>query len=186
MKVFNYRKRLFYPVHVERQDPIFAKVLLEHYAGRDSELSSSIQYLNHRSNMSNRYVRELLGLIAAEELGHMEIISVAINKLGGQPLTYTNSESAPWVINFVDQSVDSINMLEMDVQAETRASRIYLQHLEMTSDPNMRRMINFLIGREEVHRRLLKKALKLIRETDSAEEFNKLIYDYKMSLQILE
>lgn len=184
--MFNYRKRLFYPVHVERQDPIFAKVLLEHYAGRDSELSSVIQYLNHRSNMSNRYVRELLGLIAAEELGHMEIISVAINKLGGRSLTCANSEGAPWLINFIDQSVDPINMLQVDVQAETRASQLYRQHLEMTSDPNMKRMINFLIGREEVHKRLLQKALTLIRETGSQEEFNELIYDYKMSLQVLE
>ena len=184
--MFNYRKRLFYPVHVERQDPIFAKVLLEHYAGRDSELTSSIQYLNHRANMSNRYVRELLGLIAAEELGHMEIISVAINKLGGQSLICANSEGDPWLIDFIDQSVDSINMLQVDVRAETRASQIYHQHLEMTNDPNMKRMINFLISREEVHRRLLQKALTLICETGSAEEFNKLIYDYKMSLQILE
>ncbi|MDR3600253.1 MAG: manganese catalase family protein [Desulfosporosinus sp.] len=152
---------------------------------RDSELSSSIQYLNQRSNMSNRYVRELLGLIAAEELGHMEIISVAINKLGGESLTCVNSEGTPWVINFIDQSVDSINMLEVDIQAETRASRLYHQHLEMTSDPNMKRMINFLIGREEVHKRLLQKALTLIRETGSPEEFNELIYNYKMSLQVL-
>ena len=184
--MFNYRKRLFYPVHVERQDPIFAKVLLEHYAGRDSELTSAIQYLNHRSNMSNRYVRELLGLIAAEELGHMEIISVAINKLGGESLTCANSEGAPWVIDSIDQSVDSINMLQVDVQAETRASHLYHLHLEMTSDPNMKRMINFLIGREEVHKRLLQKALALIRETGSSEEFNELIYEYKISLQILE
>jgi len=186
MKVFNYRKRLFYPVHVERQDPIFAKVLLEHYAGKDSELSSSIQYLNHRSNMSNRYIRELLGLIAAEELGHMEILSVAINKLGGQSFIWANSDVTPWSLNFVDQSADAINMLKVDVEAETRASQLYYEHLALTSDPNMKRMISFLIGREEVHQRLLQKALMLISESGSSEEFNELIYDYKISLQILE
>ncbi|SPF46136.1 fragment of manganese-dependent catalase (part 2/2) [Candidatus Desulfosporosinus infrequens] len=136
--------------------------------------------------MSNRYVRELLGLIAAEELGHMEILSVAINKLGGQLLTCVNSEGTPWDITFVDQSVDSINMLQVDVEAETRASSLYHQHLEMTSDPNMKRMINFLIGREEVHKRLLQKALTLTYATGLPEEFNELIYEYKMSLQILE
>jgi len=184
--VFNFRKHLFYPIHVERQDPVFAKVLLEHYAGRNSELSSSIQYLNHRSNISNRYVRELLGLFAAEELGHMEIISVAIMKLGGPPLTCVNSQGAPWVINYIDQSVDSITILQVNVQAETRAGQLYQRHLELTSDPNMKRMINFLIGREEVHKRLLKRAQILIRDNSSPEEFNELIYDYKMSLQVLE
>lgn len=184
--MFNFRKQLFYPIHVERQDPRFAKVLLEHYAGRNSELSSSIQYLNHRSNMSNRYVRELLGLFAAEELGHMEIIAVAIIKLGGAPLTCVNSQGAPWVINYIDQSVDSITVLQVDVQAETRACQQYKQHLELTSDPNMKRMINFLIGREEVHKRLLQKAQGLIRDNGSTEDFNELIYDYKVSLQVLE
>ncbi|MFZ3131941.1 MAG: manganese catalase family protein [Desulfosporosinus sp.] len=184
--MFNFRKQFFYPIHVERQDLMFAKVLLEHYAGRNSELSSSIQYINHRSNISNRYIRELLGLLAAEELGHMEIIAAAIIKLGGPPLTCVNSQGAPWVINYIDQSVDSSTVLQADVQAETRAGRLYQQHLELTSDPNMKRMINFLIGREEVHKRLLQQAQILIRDTGSPEDFNELIYDYKMSLQVLE
>lgn len=184
--MFNFRKHLFYPINVERQDPVFAKVLLEHYAGRNSELSSAIQYLNHRSNMSNRFVRELLGLFAAEELGHMEMISVAIMKLGGPPLTCVNSQGAPWVINYIDQSVDSITVLKVNIQAETRACQLYKQHLELTSDPNMKRMINFLIGREEVHKRLLQKAQILSRDSGLPEDFNKLIYDYKMSLQVLE
>lgn len=186
MKVFSYRKRLFYPVRVERPDPIFAKVLLEHYSGKDSELTSCILYLSQRSNMSNRYVRELLGLIAAEELGHMEIISVAINKLGGQSLNCVNSEGFPWAIDFVDQSIDVVNMLKADVQAEARTSHLYHLHLEKTNDPNMKRMINFLISREEVHKRLFQKALTLTRDMGSSEEFNELIYEYKMSLQILE
>ena len=184
--MFNFRKQLFYPIHVERQDPMFAKVLLENYAGRNSELSSSIQYINHRSNMSNRHVRELLGLFAAEELGHMEIIAVAILKLGGPPLTCVNSQGAPWVVNYIDQSVDSITILQVDVQAEARACHLYQKHLELTSDPNMKRMINFLIGREEVHKRLLQRAQTLIRDSGSPEDFNELIYDYKMSLQVLE
>ena len=184
--MFNFRKQLFYPIHVERQDPTFAKVLLEHYAGRNSELSSSIQYLNHRSNMSNRYVRELLGLFAAEELGHMELIAVAILKLGGPPLKCVNSQGAPWVINYIDQSVDSIAVLQVDVQAETRASHLYQQQLELTNDPNMKRMLNFLIGREEVHKRLLQKAQILIRDIGSPEDFGELIYNYRMSLQVLE
>ncbi|TGE33673.1 manganese catalase family protein [Desulfosporosinus sp. Sb-LF] len=184
--MYNYRKRLFYPVHVKGPDPVFAKVLFEHYAGRNGELSSSLQYLNHYANFTNRYVRELLGLIAAEELGHMELISVAIIKLGGPPLTYANSQGAPWVVNYINQSADPIDILQVDVEAETRASHLYRQHLELTSDPNMKKMIGFLISREEVHKRLLQRAQTLIREFGSPEEFNRLIYDYKMSLQVLE
>ncbi len=184
--MFGYRKRLFYPIHVERPDPMFANVLLEHYAGKDSEFSTAVQYLNHRSNMPNRHVRELLSIIAAEELGHMELIAVAINKLGGPPLAYVNSQGVPWGINYIDQSVDPITMLQVDVQKETRENELYQQHLEMTCDSNMKRLISFLISREDVHKRLLQKAQSLFGETSSPEEFNVLIYDYKISLQILE
>ncbi len=184
--MFGYRKRLFYPIYVERPDPMFAKVLLEHYAGKDSEFSTAVQYLNHRSNMPNRYVKELLGLIAAEELGHMELIAVAITKLGGPPLAYVDSRGAPWVINDIDQSVNPNDMLQVDIDTETRENELYQRHLVMTRDPNMKRLISFLIGREDVHKRLLQKAQLLFNETSSPEEFNELIYDYKISLQVLE
>ena len=184
--MFGYRKRLFYPIHVERPDPMFAKVLLEHYAGKNSEFSTAAQYLHHRSNMPNRHVRELLSIIAAEELGHMELIAVAILKLGGPPLSYVDASGIPWMINFIDQSVDPINMLLVDIQTETREHDLYQQHMEMTSDSNMKRLISFLIGRENVHKRLLLKAQSLFGETSPPEEFTELIYDYKISLQILE
>lgn len=178
--MFYYRKRLIYPVHVEGPDPILVKELREDY---ERELISCIQYLNHRAYIANRFVRELLGLIAAEELGHMEIISVAISKLGGPPLIFDNLR---WGINNIDQTLDASSVLKINIEAEARASQRYLQHMELTSDPHMRRLNKFLSNREEVHKRLLQKAQMLIREIGSTEEFNELIYDYKISLQILE
>lgn len=186
MEVFNYHKRLFYPIHVEREDPVFAKVLTEHYSGIGSELASALQYFNQRSNISNRHIRELLGIFSAEEFGHMELISVAINKLGGPPLTLVNIQGALWGITQINQSLDVIKMLQMDIQTETRVIRLYQQQLELTVDQNMKKMIRFLITRGEVHKYLLKKAQKLLRENGSPEEFNELIYDYKMSLQVLK
>lgn len=184
--MFTYRKRLFYPVYVERPDPMFGQVLLEHYGGKDSEFSAATQYLNHRSNMANRYVRELLGMIAAEEMGHMEMIAVAINKLGGLPLSYVNSQGMPWSMGYVDQSLDPIAMLQADAEAEIRARALYNHHLAMTSDPGLKRMISFLGSREDVHKHLFQKAQLLFRQNANPEQFGQLIYEYKMSLQVLE
>lgn len=181
--MFYYRKRLIYPVHVEGPDQGFAKVLLEDY---ERELISSMQYLNHRLYISNRFVRELLGLIAAEELGHMEVISVAINKLGGRPLICDMSQRASGGINQIDQSLDVISVLQLDVEAESHASQRYHQHLKLTSDSHMKQLSKFLSKREAVHKLLLQKAQVLIRKIASPDEFNELIYDYKISLQILE
>jgi len=87
----------------------------------DSEFSAATQYLNHRSNMPNHYIKELLGLIAAEEESHLEMIACAIKMLGGLPLSYVNSQGVPWNIDYVDQSLDPIAMLQADAEAEIRA-----------------------------------------------------------------
>ncbi|WP_242833166.1 manganese catalase family protein [Desulfosporosinus acidiphilus] len=79
----------------------------------------------------------------------MELIAAAITKLGGPPLTCVNSQGAPWVSTYIDQSTDYLTMLQVDIQAETRAALLFQQHLESTTDPHMKKMINFLITREE-------------------------------------
>ena len=45
--MFSYAKPLFYPVHVQLRDPVFGQVLLEHYGGKDSELSVIYITISH-------------------------------------------------------------------------------------------------------------------------------------------
>lgn len=180
--MFTYVNRLFYPVHVEQPDPKFGQIMLEHYGGKDSEFSAATQYLNHRLNMSNPYIRELWGMIAAEEEGHMEMIAVAINKLGGPPLSYINSHGVAWTMNYVDQSLDPIAMLQADAEAEIRARILYNQHYTMTNDPGLKQMISFLGSREDVHKHLFQRAQALIMQGAGPDQFSQLLHDYKASL----
>jgi len=184
--MFSYSKPLFYPVQVEFRDPVFGQTLLEHYGGKDSEFSAATQYLNHRSNMHNRYLRDLLGLIAAEEMSHMEMIAMAIIKLGGPPLSYINSLGIPWNMSYVDQTLDPIAMLQADAEAEIRAQILYNKHFSMTNDPSLKKMISFLGSREDVHKRLFQRAQLLIQHAAPPDQFNELIITYKLSLQIFE
>lgn len=182
--MFTFSRRLFYPVQVEYPDPKFGQIMLEHYGGKDSEFSAATQYQNHRANMPNRYVSELLGLIAAEEKSHMEMIAVAIRKLGGPPLSYVNSQGTPWNITYVDQSLDPVTMLQADAEAEIRARILYNQHFTMTNDPGLKQMISFLGSREDVHKHLFQRAQALILQGAGVDQFSSLIYDYKASLQV--
>ena len=184
--MFSYSKLLFYPIQVECRDPVFGQTLLEHYGGKDSEYSAAAQYLNHRSNLHNRYLRDLLGLIAAEEMGHMEMIAIAINKLGGPPLGYVNSQGIPWNMSYVDQSLDPIAMLQADEEAEIRAWILYNRHFTMTNDPSLKKMISFLGAREDVHKQLFQRARLLVQNSASNDQFNDLIIAYKLSLQTFE
>lgn len=179
--MFTFSNRLLYPVQVERTDPKFGQIMFEHYGGKDSEFSAATQYQNHRANMPNPCVSELLGMIAAEEKSHMEMIAVAIKKLGGPPLSYVNSQGVPWNINYVDQSLDPIAMLQADAEAEIRARILYNQHYRMTHDPGLKQMISFLGSREDVHKHLFQRAQALIMQGAGIEQFNQLIYDYQAS-----
>lgn len=179
--MFKYASDLLYPVEVSCPDPRFGIVMFEHYGGKDSEFSAATQYLNHRSNMPNPYVKDLLGMIAAEEHSHMEMIAVAIHKLGGPPLCYVDSQGVPWNLGYVDQSLDPIAMLQADAEAEIRARQLYDMHFTMTNDPGLQNMISFLGGREDVHKHLFEKAQTMIIQGAPPEQFKKLITEYRMS-----
>ncbi len=179
--MFKYINGLLYPVEVSCPDPGFGQVMFEHYGGKDSEFSAATQYMNHRSNMPNPYIRELLGMIAAEEHSHMEMVAVSIHKLGGPPLCYVNSQGVPWSLEYVDQSLDPLSMLQADAEAEIRARQLYNLHLTMTCDPKLQKMIKFLGSREDVHMHLFQKAQTLILKDAPLDHFKKLITEYRMS-----
>jgi len=179
--MFKYANALLFPVEVNYPDPQFGRIMLEHYGGKDSEFSAATQYMNHRANMPNLFVRELLGLIAAEEHSHMEMIASAINKLEGPQLCYVNSEGVPWNLTYVDQSFDPAAMLQADAEAEIRAKMLYDTHLTMTNDPGLKKMIRFLGSRENVHKHLFEKAQTLIFRGADPGSFSTLIREYRMS-----
>lgn len=184
--MYTYRKRFFYPIHVEGPDPDMAKLLLEHYAGKDGELTQVIQYLNHQVNIDNRFLRELLGLIMAEELAHLETLSAMIIKLGGEVTRMINPNNSPWSLTFVNQYSEPDKILRANAALEKRARLLYEKHAAMTQDPGVKRLLSFLAHREGVHQKLLYQSHKVMTEGGTSEQYMDIIYEYKMSLQVLE
>lgn len=178
--MFKYLNKTFYPVQVQCPNPGYAGILMEHYGGKDSEFSAASQYLNHRLNMPNPYLSELLGMIASEELGHMEVIGIAINKLGGRP-SYVDSRGMPWNLSYVDQSLEPGLMLQADIDAEIRAKALYSRHFAMIADPGLRRLIAVLIKREEVHANLFSRAIRLL-PIGKPAGFQQLIQEYRQGM----
>jgi len=179
--MFKYANEPLYPVEVTAPDPQFAVIMFEHYGGKDSEFSAATQYLNHSNNMPNPYLRELLNIIAAEEHSHMEMVALAIKKLGGPPLCYVDSKGIPWSLDYIDQSLDPVAMLQADAEAEMRARMLYNQHFTMTDDPGLKKMISFLGQREDVHKYLFEKAQAMLLRGAGPQEFRRLITEYRMS-----
>lgn len=58
--MWNYEKRLEYPVNISTPNPKIAQVILTQFGGPDGELSASMRYLAQRYTMPYRNVAGLL------------------------------------------------------------------------------------------------------------------------------
>ena len=76
--MWNYEKRLQYPVKISKTCPKTAQLIISQFGGPDGELAASMRYLSQRYTMPCREVAGLLTDIGTEELAHMEIVSAII------------------------------------------------------------------------------------------------------------
>ena len=64
--MWNYEKRLEYPVNITRCNPQAAMVIMSQYGGPDGELGASMRYLSQRYSMKDRKVIGVLTDIGTE------------------------------------------------------------------------------------------------------------------------
>ena len=51
--MWNYEKRLEFPVNIKRTDPKMAQLIITQYGGPDGELGASMRYLSQRFAISS-------------------------------------------------------------------------------------------------------------------------------------
>ena len=81
--MFKHEKQLFHPVGVERANPQYAALLQEQLGGGNGELKAAMQYMSQSFRIKDQQIKDLFLDIAAEELGHMEMVAQTINLLNG-------------------------------------------------------------------------------------------------------
>ena len=81
--MFKHEKQLFHPVEVERPNPQYAVLLQEQLGGGNGELKAAMQYMSQSFRIKDPEIKDLFLDIAAEELGHLEMIAQTINLLNG-------------------------------------------------------------------------------------------------------
>ena len=73
--MWNYEKRLQYPVNITQPNPTnAAQVIISQFGGPDGEMGASMRYLTQRYTMPYNEVTATLTDIGTEELAHMEMI----------------------------------------------------------------------------------------------------------------
>ena len=79
--MWNYEKRLQYPVNITKPNAKIAQIIMSQYGGPDGEMGASMRYLSQRYATPNRKVVGILTDIGTEELAHLEMVATIVRQL---------------------------------------------------------------------------------------------------------
>ena len=182
--MWNYEKRLQYPVNITQPNAKIAQYIMSQYGGPDGEIGASMRYLSQRFTMPNRMAAAVLNDIGTEELAHLEMVSTIVHQLT-RDLSMEEIEKSGFGPYYIDHTVgvwpqaaggvpfnacqfqskgDPITDLFENLAAEQKARVTYDNILRLSDDPDVNDVIKFLRQREIVHFQRFGEALQKLRE----------------------
>ena len=154
--MWNYEKRLQFPVNIKEPNAKLAQVIISQYGGPDGEMGASMRYLSQRYSMPYKEVAGLLTDIGTEELGHLEMVATIVHQLT-RNLSMEEIEKSGFANYYVDHTIgvwpqaaggvpfnacefqvkgDIITDLHEDMAAEQKARSTYDNILRLIKDPD--------------------------------------------------
>lgn len=182
--MWNYEKRLQFPIDIKTPNAEIAKVIITQYGGPDGELGASMRYLSQRYTIPYREVAGLLTDIGTEELAHFEMIGAIVYQLT-KDLSVDEIEKQGFAPYYVDHTLalwpqaaggipfnscefqskgDVLTDLFENLAAEQKARTTYDNILRLVKDPDVCAPIRFLRAREIVHFQRFGEALRMVQE----------------------
>jgi Mn-containing catalase len=185
-------------------DPIGASVVQELLGGKFGEMSTFMNYtyqsFNFRNRQGARPFYDLVASIAAEEFGHIELVSATINTMltgaaegqpgeagaladvkgarntqqfiaGGAAALCQDSMGKPWTGENVFSSGDLVEDLTHNFFLETGARNNKLKVYEMVDHPAARALTGYLLVRGGVHQVAYARALENLTGADLMKLF---------------
>ena len=189
--MFKHEKDLFHPVGIERPNPQYAVLLHEQLGGGNGELKAAMQYMSQSFRIKDPEIKDLFLDIAAEELGHMEMVAQTINLLNGHDVDagkiqagevqthvqlglnpgLINASGYSWTADYVTVTGDLCADLLSNIASEQRAKVVYEYLYRQIADKKVRETIDFLLNREEAHNQMFRDAFNKVQETGSNRDF---------------
>lgn len=189
--MFKHEKILFHPVGVEKPNPMYAAMLQEQLGGGNGELKAAMQYMCQSFRIKDPEIKDLFLDIAAEELGHLEMIAQTINMLNGHDLDVenaavgqiqahvqtglnpglVNASGYSWTADYVTVTGDLCADLLSNIASEQRAKCVYEYLYRQIEDKKVRETIDFLLNREEAHNAMFREAFNKVQNSGSNRDF---------------
>ena len=189
--MWNYEKRLQFPVNITKTCPKTAQLIISQFGGPDGELAASMRYLSQRYSMPCRKIGGLLTDIGTEELAHMEMICAMVYQLT-KNVTIEEAKTAGFDAYYIDHTAalwpqaaggipfnacefqskgDAITDLTEDLAAEQKARTTYDNLIRMIDNPVVREPLKFLRAREIVHFQRFGEALENLKDRLDSRNF---------------
>ena len=189
--MWNYEKRLQFPVNIKEPNAKLAQFIISQYGGPDGELGASMRYLSQRYTMPYKEVTGTLTDIGTEELAHMEMICAIVHQLtrnlspeeierSGFATYYVDHTLAlwpqaasgmPWTATVFQSKGDPITDLHENLAAEQKARTTYDNILRLIDDPDIIAPIRFLREREIVHYQRFGESLRIVTDHLDSKNF---------------
>jgi bacterioferritin len=151
-----YRADLPYPkVEGLKRNRRYAKIILNDYTGKISEMSAVGQYVYQHILLEEEYpeVSEALLGIAIAEMHHLELLGQVVLQLGVLPKYRTLRNERPlwWTPAGLNYERTLQYILPANVEAEEAAIYEYQNTLRMVKEPQIAALIQRIILDEELH-----------------------------------
>ena len=189
--MFKHEKILFHPVAIERPNPQYAVLLQEQLGGGNGELKAAMQYMSQSFRIKDPEIKDLFLDIAAEELGHMEMVAQTVNLLNGHDVDaekvvsgeiqshvilglnpgLINASGYSWTADYVTVTGDLCADLLSNIASEQRAKVVYEYLYRQIKDTKVRETIDFLLNREEAHNQMFRDAFNKVQNSGSNRDF---------------
>lgn len=189
--MFKHEKQLFHPVEVEKANPQYAALLQEQLGGANGELKAALQYMSQSFRIKDQEIKDLFLDIAAEELGHLEMIAQTINLLNGHDVDVgsvpagqiqthvqlglnpglINASGYSWTADYVTVTGDLCADLLANIASEQRAKVVYEYLYRQIDDKKVKETIDFLLNREEAHNAMFREAFNKVQGTGSNQDY---------------
>ncbi|MBR5489213.1 MAG: manganese catalase family protein, partial [Firmicutes bacterium] len=101
--MWQYEKKLQFPVNIKNPNPAMAKFIISQYGGPDGEIGASLRYLSQRYSMPYREAAGVLTDVGTEELAHLEMVATIVRQLT-RNMTIEQVKEAGMETYFVDHT----------------------------------------------------------------------------------
>lgn len=189
--MWQYEKRLQYPVKIKTPNPKYAQIIVSQLGGPDGEIGASLRYLTQRVAMPYPKIVGMLTDVGTEELAHFEMISAILYQLtrnlkkdeiikSGFDTYFVDHTTGiypvaasgfPYSASQFQSKGDVLADLNEDLAAEQKARVTYDNILRLVDDPDVCDAIKFLRAREIVHYQRFADALRIAQENMNSKNF---------------